>query len=149
MFLDGELNTHSNADKSRGKGPLAMADINASTSFASLAASSINTGPYSDALKVPPPKSLYKPRTEYTNGFDGSDSLLADLDFRYLDERLLNKPPPSMNDDTVATYGSANVVDNLSDVDSLMHMVEGHGDGESIEVNDGILENKSGEDGGT
>jgi hypothetical protein len=125
-FLEGELNTHNIGGSSRSKGSLAKADdVNASTSFASLAAASINTGPYSEAFKVPPPKSLYKPRSESTTGFDGSDSLLADLDFQYLDERLLNQSPPAINDNnTSASDGSTNEIKNVSDVEKSMQMAE-------------------------
>ena len=123
-FLEGELSFHGSGGDSKSKGSLVKADINASTSFASLAASSINTGPYSEALKVPPPKSLYKPRTESVTGFDGSNNLLADLDFKYLDERLLNKSPPTMNDNTFASDGATSGVKDLADIENLMKTVQ-------------------------
>ena len=69
-----------------------------------------------------PPKSLYKPRSESANGFNDP---LADLDFKFLDERLLNKSPPTLKEDsTLASNGSINIVKNVTDVDCLMEMVD-------------------------
>ena len=121
-FLEGELSLHG-AGSTMSKGTIAKSgDVHANTSFASLAASSINTGPYSESLKVSPPKSLYKPRSESANGFNDP---LADLDFKFLDERLLNKSPPTLKEDsTLASNGSINIVKNVTDVDCLMEMVD-------------------------